>query len=514
MSPKNCSLPLRVALGALLAFFAPLFILAAEKEAAVRAPKNVIVMINDGASWGTWDAAAYWQYGSREGLPYADFPARYGMTTFPLNPHREPQHNDISEVGYDPEQAWDTTPIDDETLPFAGYKYLDRMPTDSAASGTALSSGVKTYYTAVNYDNFGQPVEFSTLVAKRTGRATGVVTSVPFPNATPATFAAHSPGRNSYLEIAHQMLSGGHLDLIMGTAGTRVGYDNNGRPYGPVTAEQWEEIRKRSGGLQVSDADWELLVSGNFLADGATQPWHLIRERADFEALAAGQIVTNAPLIGIPNVATTLQRERSREVLGADEGTPSGIAYINTVPTLATMTRGALRHLARRSDVGFFVMIEGGATDWAAHSSYLPEPAYGQLLEETVDFNNSVAAVIEWVEANSSWDETLLIITTDHGNSLVLGPDADHVPFQPVKNNGKGKLPGFTFRRTGHHTNELVALWAKGAGAEQFARRVRGIDPHYAERVGWNDGQYVDNSDVGAVVIALLQGRQVEKLEE
>ncbi|MDU3958035.1 MAG: hypothetical protein E7H04_28905 [Pseudomonas aeruginosa] len=53
-------------------------------------PHNVIVMINDGAGWGTWDAAAYWQYGSREGAPYADFPQRLAVTTFPLNASSQP----------------------------------------------------------------------------------------------------------------------------------------------------------------------------------------------------------------------------------------------------------------------------------------------------------------------------------------------------------------------------------------------------------------------------------------
>ncbi len=59
-------------------------------SSAEAGPLNVIVMINDGAGWGTWDAAAYWQYGSREGAPYADFPLRLAVTTFPLNASSQP----------------------------------------------------------------------------------------------------------------------------------------------------------------------------------------------------------------------------------------------------------------------------------------------------------------------------------------------------------------------------------------------------------------------------------------
>jgi len=480
--------------------------------ASTKGAKNVIVMINDGAGPGTWDATAYWQYGSREALPYADF-LHYGMTTYPLNTSRVPTRDPASLVGYDPEKAWDTTPIDDEVLPFAAYRYLAANPTDSAAAGTALSSGVKTYWTAVNTDNFGQPLVFSALVAKRTGRAAGVVTSVPFPHATPAAFAAQNPSRSNYTQIAHQMLSEGHLDVIMGTAGAR-GYDINGQPYKPMTTHGWAAVRKESLHYVVEDADWELLEAGNYLAQGETAPWQLIRDKSAFEALADGSLAPVGPLIGVPNVATTLQYGRQAAVVGEDPSNPSGVAYIEGVPTLATMTTGALNHLARRSDAGFFLMIEGGATDWAAHTSAQPSPEYGRLIEETLDFNNAVQAVIDWVEANSSWEDTLLIITTDHGNGAPLGPDAQTVPFQPVTNNGKGVMPGISFRKTGHHTNALVPLWAKGAGSEQFARRVRGVDPGYAKHVRWNDGSYVDNTDVAKVAMAVMEGREVEPLAE
>ncbi len=190
-------------------------------------PHNVIVMINDGAGWGTWDAAAYWQYGSREGAPYADFPQRLAVTTFPLNSSSQPTGDNAQTLGYDAGKAWDTGPVPAQDLPFAGYQYLAAVATDSAAAGTALSSGIKTYNNAINFNNDGQPVEFNTLRAKRLGMATGVVTSVPFAHATPAAFAAQNESRNNYHAIAHQMLAQGHLDLVMGAGGP--GYSVDGR---------------------------------------------------------------------------------------------------------------------------------------------------------------------------------------------------------------------------------------------------------------------------------------------
>ncbi|KAF1015209.1 MAG: hypothetical protein GAK31_02699 [Stenotrophomonas maltophilia] len=135
------------------------------------------------------------------------------------------------------------------------------------------------------------------------------------------------------------------------------------------------------------------------------------------------------------------------------------------------------------------------------------EPEYGRLIEETADFNNAVAEVVRWIEANGGWERNLLIVTTDHDNSLPMGTDADRVAFAPLVNKGKGQLPGLTFRPTDNHSNALVPLWAKGAGADGFASRVRGTDAGYARHVGLNDGRYVDNTDVAAVIKVALQAR-------
>ena len=94
-----------------------------------------------------------------------------------------------------------------------------------------------------------------------------------------------------------------------------------------------------------------------------------------------------------------------------------------------------------------------------------------------------------------------------------MGPDAERVPFQPVENRGRGRMPGFSLRATGDHSNALVPLWAKGAGAEGFARRVRGHDPAYGRHVGLSDGTYIDNTDVHAVVKAALTGQTVPAVQ-
>ena len=133
--------------------------------------------------------------------------------------------------------------------------------------------------------------------------------------------------------------------------------------------------------------------------------------------------------------------------------------------------------------------------------------------------------MIDWVEENSSWDETLLIVTSDHETGGVWGegtwingegpavaaerteeaieaaryhPAEDtFVEYLAVQDRGAGNMPGYMWS-SGKHTNELVPLWALGAGAERFAEFEQ-TDQMAADlwgtQYGW-DGGFVDNTAV------------------
>lgn len=488
-----------------------------ETDKVPKKVKNVIVLINDGAGVGTWDATAYWQYGSREAMPYAKF-EHYAMTTYPLNGSKKPTYNSQSLVNYDALQAWDLTPTGDIKLPFKGYSYLAKTPTDSAAAGTALASGVKTYNNAINYDNMGNPVEYITAIAKAEGKSTGVVTTVPFSHATPAAFGAQNISRSNYHAIAKQMLTEGKLDVIMGTG--VPGYNVNGTACDKLQPkESTVGCRTKNMNKYISAEDWEKLSGGQYFAKNAKQPWKVIRNLSDFEALAKGSLSYDGPVFASPEISNTLQQARQAKITGKDSANPSGDAFVKTVPSLAIMAQGALQQLQKNKS-GFFLMIEGGATDWAAHTSgcspewdYGPcksEPQYGRLIEESADFNNAVAEVIRWVEKNSNWEETLVIVTTDHDNGMPMGKDAQSIPFQKVINNGTMVMPGISFRPTGDHSNALVPLWTKGARSDLFNNRIHGVDTNYSKYYGYNDGKYIDNTEVFRVTNAAIKGQTLE----
>jgi alkaline phosphatase len=87
--------------------------------------------------------------------------------------------------------------------------------TDSAASGTALSSGQKTYNGAIGVDREKQPIKTMLEWAEEKGMLTGLVATSTVTHATPASFAAHVDYRKKEAEIAQQFANS-DVDLILG----------------------------------------------------------------------------------------------------------------------------------------------------------------------------------------------------------------------------------------------------------------------------------------------------------
>jgi hypothetical protein len=118
------------------------------------------------------------------------------------------------------------------------------------------------------------------------------------------------------------------------------------------------------------------------------------------------------------------------------------------------------------------------------------------MIEEEIDFSNAVQAVVDWVELNSNWNETLVIVTGDHETGYLTGPDSGPGPdWKPLVNNGAGKLPGMKWN-SGNHTNSLLPLFAKGAGSNVFTKYADNVDPVR--------GAYIDNIEIAQVVFELM----------
>lgn len=87
--------------------------------------------------------------------------------------------------------------------------------TDSAAGGTALAAGVKTYNGAIGLDPDKNPVQNIRELAEKKGMKTGMVSTSAITHATPASFLAHTASRGNYEDIAAEFLTT-NIDVFIG----------------------------------------------------------------------------------------------------------------------------------------------------------------------------------------------------------------------------------------------------------------------------------------------------------
>jgi len=117
--------------------------------------------------------------------------------------------------------------------------------------------------------------------------------------------------------------------------------------------------------------------------------------------------------------------------------------------TLGDLTKIALDYLSKQPN-GFILMIEGSQIDWAGHANDQP-----YLLSEMEDFNTALNTVLDFEEKNK---ETLVVVTADHetGGMSIVDGSLD------------GSKLDLKFS-TGHHTANMVGIFAKGPGEKEFS---------------------------------------------
>lgn len=437
----------------LIIFTAPVF--GAQKSAV----KNIIVMISDGCGYNQVESAGLYANGKAGGFIFESFPVKCAMSTYSAC------------MGYYPEDIW------------GSFGFVAVQATDSAAAATAMSTGKKTYDSAICFDVDRRPLENILERAEKRGKATGVITSVQLSHATPAGFLAHNQSRDAYAEIAKEMIEKSPADVIMGC----------GHPLYDVDGKTLKEDKTPDYRYVGGEDLWKAVLEGREFADadgdGKPDAWFVAQSRDDFKKLMTG----DAPkrVLGVAQVFATLQQGRS----GDAKAEPFAVPLTETVPTLDEMAAGAINVLDADPD-GFVLMIEGGAIDWACHGNQT-----GRMIEEELAFVKAVETVCQWVEKNSNWNETLLIVTGDHETGYLTGPGSGAKETGPVwnppVNNGKGKVPGVEWH-SGGHTNSLVPFYAKGN------KKALGLLTKRANMKDPVRGSYLDNTAIAKIVFELL----------
>ncbi len=504
--------------------------------------KNVILLIADGCGYNCFQAASNYQYGKIGEQVYEKFPFKVGVSTYEYEYlDYQPFYIPVSDVkssyypgytwylesgkyvlkGYETDKFWNDfnypIQLDPALHPTAGW-YVNNN-TDSASAATAMSTGFKTKDGSIGYafplnpdgslvvDAEGKSDTEKRVniveIAKSYGMAAGVVSSVYMSHATPAGFVAHNKSRSKYGELANEMIYASGIDVIM--APGSPDYTDAGTAFPCVTdasgecAVKWSSSgyyyfydsatpANRSRLDYVGDLNTWLHMKNGVDISGNPFPLHVIREKSEFQAMATGE--TPARVLGLPKVNQTLQAYRPGDRTAA----PYVVRFNPDIPTLEEMSKAALNVLDNNPK-GFFLMIEGGAVDWANHSSQ-----GGRMIEEQVDFNRAIEAVVDWVQKNSNWGETMVVVTADHETGYIWGPDSNPI-HEPIVNNGEGAMPGMQyFSPIGWHTNSLVPLFAKGDAARLFNGYATNNDLVY--------GPYIDNTDIFKVIKYAIENYQ------
>lgn len=265
--------------------------------------------------------------------------------------------------------------------------------TDSAAAATAIATGTKVDNGVLSLEvpGTGRPLETMLEYASSQGMLTGLLTTTYTTHATPAAFGAHRATRTDYEGIAEDYLRSSRPNLIFGGGA-------NGLDDAEAVAAGYQVAKTLEALVETSPSS-PLLVAGLF---------------------GSGLLPYEA------------------------DGGPRSAGY----PSLEDMTVQALR-LIGDTPGGFFLMIEGGLIDQAAHLNDA-----GRMVAEVAAFDRAVAAALDWATEKA---EVLIVVTADHETGGI----------KEVADLGVGVVPRILWSTKGH-TARPVDLYARGPGAERF----------------------------------------------
>lgn len=335
-----------------------------------------------------------------------------------------------------------------DELPYEGSSHTNSADpntfvTDSAAGGTALATGVKTYNGAIGMDANEEPVDTVLEQAKQAGKSTGLVTDSQVTDATPASFGAHVPDRDDQSEIARQYVEESQPDVILGGGEDRWYPEDDAGAY-PDEPEEDPEEKSRG-------------TEGNLVERAEAEGYEYV---TDADGLGAA---TGPKILGLFANEEMFQQKPEGE----------GDSYEPAV-SLAEMTSKAIEALSADED-GFFLLVEEEAIDEMSHQNNTPLTIEaGQALDEAVEVAKSYA---------EGDPETLLIVTADHEtgglaieslneqqddpdypNESGEGRSAEDEPFS-VAGSDQEYLVDWT---TANHTAEDVPVTATGPGASEL----------------------------------------------
>ncbi len=233
--------------------------------------------------------------------------------------------------------------------------------TDSAAAGTALSTGYKTKNSMIGMNPDTVAVNSIAVDFMKAGYAVGVGTTVQADDATPAAWYAHAENRGMKETIAPQAAESG-LSFLAGG-----------------------DFKLHGAGEEAFKEFLNVMRKGNYeIAEGYAAFNELKRK--------GGKLP-------------------QKVMMYSDNPTWGQVGYtIDSIPgalTCAQITEACLQTLKNVNPEKFLMMIEGGNIDWAAHAN-----DGGGVIKEILNFQDAINVAYQFYLRHPS--ETLIVVTADH----------------------------------------------------------------------------------------------------
>ncbi|XCB29718.1 alkaline phosphatase [Arcanobacterium hippocoleae] len=366
--------------------------------------------------------------------------------------------------------------------------------TDSAASATAWTTGVKTYNGAIGVALDGKPVENILEMAKKHGMRTGNVTTSEIQDATPAALSAHALNRKCYSPEENS-------DSCTGEAFDKQWRQNGG--LGSIS-EQILDLRADvtlGGGSKYFNQKVQADGEGRNPYVENTMKWAKDKSVLDNAKDNGFQVVTNAdelskitaanqdkPLLGLFHEKNmTTRNAPSKAKRGAGLAAPASCTKQDTKgePELLAMTEKALELLDDpKSEKGFFLQVESASIDKRAHAA----DACG-MIGEVERFDEVAKAALDFAAKDG---ETLVIMTADHSHSSqIIYDNSESVsPVTRLKTaDGSsmsvayGTIPADVIendpKSSTQHTGAQLRVAAYGPGAENVIGQIDQTDVHF-----------------------------------
>lgn len=332
--------------------------------------------------------------------------------------------------------VFDSRPLSFSQFPVLGWAVThseSNLITDSAAAGTALSTGTKTKNGMLGTAPDSTALKSIAYKIHDAGYKVGISSTVGINHATPGAFYGHSASRSDYYSIASEIPSTGFEFFAGGGAIESNGEDGD-------ETSVYEAIED----------------SGYVIAEGMDD----FADKKD----EAGKMM--------------LLQENGR----LKTELPYAIDRKDMDMTHADLVNASIDFLYDEDCPGFFIMSEGGKIDWASHGNDTKA-----VILETLSLSDAVAEAVEFYNAHP--DETLIIVTADHetggltlswekGYDLLFDKlEEIHCSKDMVSEEEREHMNEISHEAhigwtTGDHSGANVPVFAIGAGSTLFSGRM------------------------------------------